>query len=217
MPKFHDVQQNTPEWKALRLGRITASNMNCIISPTGKESTQVDGYINELLYEQITGVRADTFEGNSHTDRGHEFEQEAADYFSMMYPDLELKRVGFVTTDDGRLGCSPDFLAGDDALLEIKTGKPSVMMEYYLSGNLEQKHRPQTQATAYITERARIFTMLYNPNIKPIIVESPRNGPFITAMLQFTDKAFVLMEEKRAALKQQGFFAEDPSRFLRAG
>ncbi len=214
--KIHDVQQSTPEWKSLRLGRITASNMDCIISPTGKESTQVDKYLNKLLAEQITGESADTFDGNAHTDRGHEYEQEAADYFAMLHG-VELKRVGFVTTDDGRLGCSPDFLVGDDAVLEIKTGLPHIMVQYYLSGKLEQDHRSQTQATLYVTERNRCFTMLYNPLIKPIIIESPRNVPFITAMLQFTDNAFKLMEQKKAKLRECGFFAEDPSRMLRAG
>ena len=205
--KIHDVQQNSPEWYALRLGKITASSMDCIISPTGQESKSVDKYINKLLAEQITGESAETFDGNLHTDRGLAYQDEAAAYFSMLYDGYELKKVGFVTTDDGRMGCSPDYFVNDDAFLEVKTGLPHIMIEHYLSGKLEQTHRPQTQATAFITERPRIFTMLYNPLIKPIIIESARDGGFITSMLQYTDRALLMMEQKRSELKKHGFFS----------
>jgi hypothetical protein len=216
MPKFHDVEQNTPEWKALRLGIITASNMDSIISPTGVESKSVDKYINKLIAEQITGESADTFEGNPHTARGHEYQQEAADYFAMLHG-VELKQVGFVTTDDGLLGCSPDYLIGDDAFLEVKTGLPHIMVENYLSGKLEQSHRPQTQATAYILQRNRCFTMLYNPLIKPIIIESKRNDQFIMDMIRYVANAMQMMQKKKAILAEQGFFAEDGGKYLRAG
>lgn len=206
--KYYDVAQNTPEWSALRIGRITASNMDCIISPTGKQSTQVDKYLNKLISEQITGESSDKFQGNVHTDRGHEYEQEAADYYSML-TDVELKKAGFCTTDDGSLGCSPDRFVGDDGVLEIKTGLPHIMIEYYLSGKLEQDHRPQTQSTLYITERQWIDTMLYNPLIKPIIIRSTRSDQFINDMVSFTNSAFKLMEEKKSIMKTKGFFTEE--------
>ena len=34
--QFHDVQQNTDEWQALRLGKATASNFACIMANDGK-------------------------------------------------------------------------------------------------------------------------------------------------------------------------------------
>lgn len=196
-------------WKKLRLGKITASNMDKIITPTGKESVQVDKYLNQLLAEQITGESAESFQGNSHTERGKEFEQEAADYYAMTTGHV-LERVGFCMTDDERLGCSVDRFINEDGILEIKTGMPHILVEYHLSGKLEQDHRPQTQSSLFITERTWAATLLYNPNIllKPIIINSGVNMPFQVSMMQLTDKAFSLMEEKRTKLKASGFFEE---------
>jgi YqaJ-like viral recombinase domain len=203
----HEVTQGEDAWKKLRLGIITASNMDCIISPTGQESKQVEKYIHKLLSEQITGESSDTFEGNFNTERGKEYEQEAADYYSMVNS-VELQKVGFCTTNDGRLGCSPDRFVGDDGILEIKTALPHIMVQYYLSGKLEQDHRPQTQSTLYIAERQWADTMLYNPMFKPIIIRSNRNGVFITDMLGFTDKALKMLDEKKKKLREQGCFYE---------
>lgn len=202
--KTYDVEQGTDEWHGLRLGKVTASNMDQIITSTGEKSKQADKYMNKIIGEQITGESAETFKGNAHTDRGHEWEGEAAQYYAMNN-ECTLTRVGFCTTDDGLLGCSPDYLIGDDGVLEIKTGLPHIMIEYYLSGKLEQEHRPQTQATLLITGRAQIVTMLYHPLMKPIILPTPRNLPYIVSMQTMLDEFHKKMAERISVLKSKGF------------
>lgn len=204
MVKIIECEQNTPEWYSARIGRVTASNMDRIITPTGEKSDQATKYINQLIGEQITGQSGDAFKGNPHSDRGKEFEQEAAGWYAMNY-EVELTKIGFCTTDDGLVGCSPDYFIGDDEMLEIKTGIPSVMIELYLNDKLEQKHRPQTQCGLYVTGRRKITTLLYHPLMKPIIISAERNVPYIISMETMLGDFHMKMQDRITLLRNKGY------------
>ena len=62
--------QRTPEWYTARLGVPSASNFEKIITPTGKPSTQIEGYTNRLIAEKITGKPCDSDEPNAAMQRG---------------------------------------------------------------------------------------------------------------------------------------------------
>lgn len=90
------------------------------------------------------------------------------------------------------------------------------MIEQYEKNTLEQDHRPQTQSTLHVTERRWIDTMLYCPNMKPIIVRSERNNAYLTDMLSFASQASDALQRRLLALKNDGWVQEDLTRFLRA-
>lgn len=202
--KIHEIEQGTDAWQKARLGIVTCSNMHKIISPTGKESTQAEKYMLCLIGEQLTGESGETWNGNKHSERGKAWEDEAAEYYTML-KGVELKKIGFCTTDDGFIGCSPDRFIADDGMLEIKTAIPSVMIEYYLSDKIEQDHRPQTQGGLYVTGRKWIDTLLYHPLMKPIIVRSDRNESYITSMSGMTTRFQKGMHDKLSLLRNKGF------------
>lgn len=203
--KIVEVEQNTPEWEAARSGHFTASGMHQIISPIGKKSSQVDKYINTLIGELITKQSGNPFEGNNHSQRGHEFEQEAADYYSML-TGLELQTVGFCLTDNELIGCSPDrFVVGQKAAVEIKTCLPHIMVEMYQKETLEQDHRPQTQTCLYVTGFEWIDTVLYCPKMKPVIMRSTPNRQFIMDMLTYTNEANKILQERVSEIKKKGY------------
>ena len=205
--KIIECEQNSPEWYAARLGKITASNMEKIITPTGQQSKQTEKYITQLIAEIITGESAEKFKGNQYTDRGHELEQEAADYYAMVKR-VDLQQIGFCLTDDEMIGASPDRLVGDDGMLEIKICIPSIMIEYYekkdTEAALEQDHKPQTQTGLYVVGRKWIDTILYCPGMKPIIVRSLRNCDFIMDMVRYTKDAHKTMLARIEALRGKG-------------
>ena len=202
--KIHDVIQGDEDWHKIRLGRFTASCMDQIISPTGKQSTQVDKYINKLIAERITERSCDPFKGNVHTERGKTLEEEAADYYAMVR-NVEPQIIGFCTTDDDLIGCSPDRFIGDDGILEIKTCLPHIMVEQYLKDSLEQDHRPQTQCCLLVTGKSWIDTMLYCPDMKPIIMRSTPKDDYISDMLKFTNEAHTKMTARMAEIMTKGF------------
>lgn len=221
--KIIEVEQNTPEWYAARIGRFTASNMDKIISSTGKKSTQVEKYVTKMLGEIVTGQPEEGYT-NKHMERGKTMEQEACDYYAMLRQ-VDPKKVGFCITDDGIMGCSPDRFVGEDGILEIKTCIPSIMIEQWEKTNpkgaLEQDHRPQTQCTLHIVPRKWIDTMLYCPGMKPLIVRSERNTPFLMDMVRYTMEAHTSLTARRLALQNKGYVEEtadaDPGKYLRAG
>ena len=206
--KVIDCEQNTPEWHAARLGRVTGSNMHRIITPTGDTSKQADDYMNRLIAEIITGER-DEWDGNSHTERGKEFEQEAVDYYAMLN-ECEPYRIGFCHTDDGLVGCSPDRLIGDDGILEIKTAMGKEFVKLAKSDKLEQEHRPQTQTALFVlSERKWIDTMLYHPRMpKQIIIRSTRNASYQQTMTELLAQFRNKMQENIAILRAKGYFRE---------
>lgn len=202
--KIIDCTQGSDEWIAARVGVVTASCMDKIITPTGKESTQTDKYMNQIIAEIITGESAETFAGNAHTDRGKEYEEEAVAYYAMVHG-IEPQKIGFCVTDDGKLGCSPDRFVGEDGMLEVKTGLPHVLIESALNNKLEQDHRPQTQCGLRVTNRKWVDTMLYNPKMKPIIIRAERNNSFILDMNTALTKFYSNMDTKIEKLKTSGY------------
>ena len=116
---FHDVQQNTDEWQALRLGKATASNFSCFMANYGKEfGDPAKEYALKIALERITGVKAEFGFSNSDMERGHEQEPLAR----MLYEEEYFTNVdngGFFDCVD--YGDSPDGLIGKHGALEIKS------------------------------------------------------------------------------------------------
>ncbi|MCL5460324.1 YqaJ viral recombinase family protein, partial [Loigolactobacillus coryniformis] len=75
-----------------RAGRPTASNFDRIITPTGKDSSQWDGFAIDLMADCIRPDMVD-FVGNRHTDRGNELEPEARAEFARIM-EMDVKQVG---------------------------------------------------------------------------------------------------------------------------
>jgi len=131
MPNIHNVQQGTPEWMALRAGIPTASMFDKIVTATGKLSKQSRDYKVWLLAERVMGRPIET-KKTAAMIRGTEFEQEAVDFYQAV-KEVKTEVIGFVTTDDNRIGASPDRWAGSDGELEIKVPEPQTHMAYFLA------------------------------------------------------------------------------------
>jgi hypothetical protein len=119
MRKFHDVEQNTEEWQALRLGKATASQFGCFMANYGKEfGDPAKRYALQIALERLTGKKAEHGFSNEHMERGHEQEPVAR----MLYAEehfCDVANGGFF--DCGQYGDSPDGLVGTDGAIEIKS------------------------------------------------------------------------------------------------
>jgi hypothetical protein len=119
MVKFHDVQQNTEEWEALRIGKATCSNFGTFMANFGKAFGEpAQRYALQIALERITGKKAAHSFTNEHMERGHEQEPVA----KMLYAEEHFADVlhgGFF--DCGEHGDSPDGRVGDAGLVEVKS------------------------------------------------------------------------------------------------
>lgn len=167
-----DIEQGETEWIMIRLGVLTASNADKILTPTCKASSQVNGIINTLVAERLLQEPVDDFPGNYWTDRGSLLEDQALAYFRLQ-TGLEPKRVGFVFEDDTRrCGCSPDFFVfdGDTPIAggELKCPKASTHVGYLRDGDAI-KYYPQVQFSLWVTGVPTWYFMSYYPCLPPVL------------------------------------------------
>ncbi|NIT58389.1 MAG: exonuclease [Aliifodinibius sp.] len=180
---IHDVEQGTPEWLALRLGIPTASEFAKIITSTGKASTSANTYMHKLLGEWCAGKPEDTY-SNDDIERGNLQEEEARDYYQFIHDleDHQIEQVGFVTTDDGLIGCSPDGLVMSNGGIEIKCPRMSGHVETILRGKPPTKYLPQIHGCMFVTERDYWDFISYHQYIEPFVIRVNRDDEYIKKM-----------------------------------
>lgn len=116
--KWHDVEQNSPEWEALRLGKATASSYSKFMANYGRAfGDPALRYALQIALERVTGNKSEFSFKSDDMERGHEQEPIAR----MLYEEQTFSDVtngGFF--DWGDWGDSPDGLIDHDGVLEIK-------------------------------------------------------------------------------------------------
>ena len=175
------VEQGTEEWLKARSGIPTASEFSKLITPLGKPSTSINGYVNQVLAEIIVGGDVETWEGNKWTERGNELEPEAVEMYEFTY-DVEVEEIGFCKDDDNKMGCSPDRLVGEEGLLEIKCPAPATHVDYLLNSKLPNKYIPQVQGQMLVTGRKWCDWMSYHPEMLPVIIRVERDEDYINSI-----------------------------------
>lgn len=170
--RVHNVEQRSPEWYAARCGIPTASEFSSLVTSKGEPSKTLPRYAKTLAAEKFSGRTLDAWEGNQWTERGKELEAEAIRLYEFAH-DFTVSPVGFVTTDDGNAGCSPDGLVGDDGLVEIKCLKAENHIEailyYQKNGRCQTDYVQQTQGQIWIAERKWCDLLFYHP-VLPLLV-----------------------------------------------
>jgi len=170
----YNMEQGTPEWFAARCGIPTASEFSKLITSTGEPSKSMMGYAYSKACEKFAGERVDAFAGNAWTAAGTEDEALAREQYAFTRGG-NVSEIGFVTTDNGDCGCSPDSLVDDDGLLELKRLKGSLLIEAHLyfkkHNRLPPKYVQQTQGQMMICERAWCDVVFYNPLLPPLVIK----------------------------------------------
>jgi hypothetical protein len=175
---YKDIEQGSAEWQAIRKGRPTASRFDAILTSKGDLSKQSTGYIRELIAECFC-PDFQAWAGNALTDRGRETEAEARELFAKQ-TGLKLEQVGFVLSDDGVCGCSPDSLVADSAGqyvagLEIKCPAPKTHVGYVLDGCLPDDYRQQVHGSMAVTGLNEWHFWSYFPGMQPLHVIAKRD------------------------------------------
>jgi hypothetical protein len=172
MKIFKDLEQGSDAWIAVRKGRPTASRFSEIITATGKASASSEPYILELIADCFV-PEFQLWAGNKLTDRGTELEPEARDAFAK-HTGLTLEQVGFVLSDDGVSGASPDSLIVKDgkyvAGLEMKNPAPKTHVSYVLNGVLPSEYKQQCHGGMVICNLPEWHFWSYFPGMRPLHV-----------------------------------------------
>lgn len=181
--KIHDCAQGSTEWLALRAGRPTASEFDNLITPLWKvrDGAGVDTYLYRKLAEKCMGVPMESGGGSFAMNNGVILEAEALPWFEFAH-DVKVQRVGFVTSDDGRMGCSPDGLLGNDGGIEIKCPMPDTHLRYLLAGTVPRDYLAQVHGSMLVTGRAWWKFLVYGRQFPPLVVRVERDETIIAKM-----------------------------------
>jgi hypothetical protein len=170
-----DIEQNSLEWLQARSGIPTASEFDNLVTPEFKIRTgQTPAtYLNKKLAEAWQGGPLPQFQGID-MEFGHIREEEAVPWFELEYG-VQVQRVALVTTDDGRIGCSPDGLIGDAGGLEVKCPAAHTQVEYILAGTLPKDYAAQVHGSLFVTGRAWWKFLSYRRGFPPLVLEVERD------------------------------------------
>src|SRR6201987_6269712 len=204
MPIFyHDVPQYSEEYDRLKLGIPTSSHFHKIVTPQGKPSKQWREYACVLIAERLLQRKIE-FYNSPALDRGLIVEAEAADWYEFDQ-DVTVQRVGFITDENRTIGCSPDRLVGDEGLLEIKAPLPQTQVEYWISGEVNERFRPQLQGQLYVSQRSWVDILCWHDVLPKVVVRVEPDAEFIKALdreLQIFNNFIERVMEKIRAMNE---------------
>lgn len=167
-------RQGSIEWLKARIGVVTASEADNILTPGKLLPAKGTAYLNKLVAETVLGEPID--DGSSgFTRRGNDMEDEARRWYEFE-TGVTVERVGFVISDDERIGYSPDGLVGDEGLVEIKIPSAQVHAGYVNDpASFVAKYRGQPQFGLHVFEGKRKYVDLvsYNPKMASVIERVP--------------------------------------------
>jgi len=200
----HDYPQGGEQWIAARLAVITASRLDSMMTGGGKVSKAkgVLTYRNELVAEALLRAPLDDTQ-TQWMQRGTEMEPQARAHYALYYAQ-EPVEVGFLTTDDGRVGASPDGLCGEDGGLELKCPGAKAHVGYLIDpATLAAKYKHQTQGGLYVSGRKwwDIASYCPSPGDMPDMVVM-RCWPDLEYQMNLDEAVAQMVARVDAALKQ---------------
>ncbi len=162
---YEDIQQGSPEWHQIRLGKVTASRVADIVAKTksGYSASRAN-YAAQLICERLTGVPTETFT-NAAMQWGTDMEPEARLAYEFNRA-AEVEQVAFVPHPSiADSGCSPDGLVGTDGLVEIKAPLTATHIETLKGRAVPAKYVTQIQWQLACTGRQWCDFVSYDPRM----------------------------------------------------
>jgi putative phage-type endonuclease len=203
MIKYHyEIEQNTEEWHQIRLGIVTASNVNVIMTPTGKpaKNQKVREYAYAIAAQREYGFIEDSFQSYDMI-RGHIQEGIARDIYNDNY--APIKECGFITNDNYgfRIGCSPDGLVDEDGGIEIKSRLAKFQFQTIINGEVPNEYMNQIQAFLLVSGRDYCDYVQYSNGlplfVKRVTVDPVRREAIIEAITAFEDEVQGILDDYR--------------------
>lgn len=164
-PIFHDVEQVSDEWFALRLGKLTSTGAADMLAEIKSgEAASRRNLRCKIMLERITGAIADDGWSSKAMDRGLEMEPAAIQAYEALQGVI-VRTVGFVTIDGVAAGASPDGLVGDDGLIEAKCPLAATHLGFLKTpGKPTNAYLQQCRHLLWVTGRDWCDWVSFHPN-----------------------------------------------------
>ena len=164
-----ECTQGEPDWHAARTGKVTASRVADIVRVTRSgPSRSRETYLGEIVAERLSGGGAWRADYVSQAMQwGKDNEQGAREMYAFA-TGLEVVTVGFVLHPQSDFaGCSPDGLAGEDGLVEIKCPNSATHIQSLLGAPIDPDYVKQMQWQLACTGRQWCDFVSFDPRMPP--------------------------------------------------
>ena len=183
---YKNIEQGSDEWKAARLGHVTASNMADVMAK-GKSGEAVTRYKYKvrIVAERLTGTPPESY-SNAAMEWGIEQEQFAVMAYEAK-ADVLTDRTGFWLHPEIKwLGVSPDRLVGDNGLVEVKCPNTTTHLDYIFAGKIPAEYMKQIQCQLWVTGREWCDFLSFDPRLPQrnqlFIIRADRDEELIKEM-----------------------------------
>lgn len=160
-----EIVQGSPEWHALRCGKVTASRVADVMAKTSKGwgASRIN-YAAELIAERLTGVAAEGFT-NAAMQWGTDQEPNARMAYEFMH-DVAVEQIAFVVHQSiPDAGASPDGLVGESGMVEIKCPNTATHIETLIKQEIPAKYVTQMMWQMACTGREWCDFVSYDPRL----------------------------------------------------
>jgi putative phage-type endonuclease len=200
------IAQGSPEWFAVRCGKVTASRVADVIAKTktGYGASRAN-YAAELIAERLTQSTAPGFT-NAAMQWGTDQEPHARAAYSFLY-DVDVEEIAFVDHPEIAMsGASPDGLVGLDGLVEFKCPNTATHLDTLLSETVPGKYVTQMQWQMACTGRAWCDFVSFDPRLPAsmsLFVERVQRDASFILHLETEVAAFLAeIDDKVARLRE---------------
>ncbi len=145
-------------------------------------------YIYKKVAEKLQGRPLIDLSASSFMlEQGMIIESEARPWYALEY-DKKIKEVGFIATDDGRFGCSPDgLILNDECGLEIKSPAAHTHVKYLVSGVLPKEYATQVLGSMFVTGFKKWIFVSYRRGFPALVLEIQRDEKAMSAIASAID------------------------------
>ncbi len=188
--KIHDCEQMTLEWIRLHFGIPTAACLDQLLTP--EFELRKGEMPKTLVYKKVAEViqnrpMIDLDKSSFMMEQGMILEEEARPWFELEY-EKKIKQVGFITSDDGRVGCSPDgLIEGEECGIEIKCPAAHTHVKYLVNGVLPKEYVAQVYGSMFVTGFKRWMFVSYRRGFPALVLEIQRDEKAMAAIANAVD------------------------------
>ena len=213
--KSYGFEQRSLEWYSVRAGVVTASEIDALVSPlfSPRDGKGVATYLAQKLAEKWTGGGLPEYVSDE-MEYGMQMEESARKFYEKKCGQ-EILKVGFISSDDGTIGCSPDGIIGGDEGLEIKCPSAKTHVGYLLADCVPLEYRTQVQFGLYVTGFDSWTFVSYRPGFPALIKKvSPDEKAFaafdkaLAPFLASLNDSYKLLCEKNGGEPDRNLFRE---------
>lgn len=189
--KIHtEYPQQSLAWFEARAGKVTASDMHRLVTNLGKVKTGEGPktLLLEKLAEKFIGGPLPREAGSFLMEQGQVLEEYARPAFALE-TGMDVEQVGFIESDDGTTGCSPDgLILNRKGGCEIKCPGHVNHVRYLLDNVVPEDYVLQVQHSLFVTGFEFWWFFSYRRQMPPFILKVGRDEKLQAAIREAIDE-----------------------------